>query len=152
MWRVVRHGCMGRPRVLQPAPSTILFEVHARRAGRWLIETTAASAGIAHEQAQELLLRPDVDGIRIWQEIHDPETRRTAGRTVLMEEKPRPKRRGRARSRALPAHGKDAAAHKPARRQAAAPQERPGDHGLALTTIVSACAALVALAAIAASN
>lgn len=136
----------------QSASSNVQFEVHARRGSRWLIEATGTDVAIAQEQAQQLLQRSDVEGVRIWKEIHDSVTRRTAGRIVSMEEKPRPKRQWRARTRALPAQGKDATAPEPARRRVAAPQERPGEGGLALTTIASACAALVALAVIAAGN
>jgi hypothetical protein len=138
--------------VSQSAPSNAQFEVHARRGSRWLIEATGADVAIAQEQAQQLLRRSDVEGVRIWKEIHDPVTRRTAGRIVSMEEKPRPKRRWRAKSRALPAQGKATAAPEPTRRRMTAPPRSPGDGRLALTTIAGACAALVALAVIAGSS
>lgn len=136
----------------QSALSSVQFEVHARRGSRWLIEATVADVAIAQEQAQQLLHRSDVEGVRIWKELHDPVTRRTAGRIVSMEEKPRPKRRWRARSRGLPAQGEVAAGPQPARRRAAPLPQRHRDGGLALTTIATACAALVALAVIAAGS
>lgn len=138
--------------MFQSGPANVQFEVHARRGSRWLIEATVTDIGIAQEQAQQLLQRADVDGVKIWKEISDPQTCRTAGRTLLVEEKPWRKRRWPARSRALPAQAKDASPREPDRRLAAAPPERPGDRGLALATIGSACMALVALAALAASG
>src|SRR5689334_9619121 len=64
------------------------FEVHALRGTRWVIEFVSADGATALERGHRLLQRAEIDGVKVWQEIHDPSSGRTAGRLVLTETKP----------------------------------------------------------------
>jgi hypothetical protein len=130
----------------EPGRTSIQFEVHALRGARWLIEAVLGDGDLAQVRARQLLAQADVDGIRVWKEIHDPVAGRSSARIVVAETKPRPKRRRRVGYLQAQAPAERLPAADPPRRHGAPPPERPDDRGLALATIGCACAALVALA------
>jgi hypothetical protein len=139
--------------VREAAGRLVHFEVHALRGTRWTIELALADGELAQERAQQILHRPEIDGVQVWKELHDPATGESAGRVILAEVKPKPKPRWRRRSR-VPAAALDdqsAATSQPEpRRQPMAPPPRRADWPLAGFSIGGACAALVALAVLAA--
>ena len=132
--------------------TSIQFEVQALRGTRWVIELVSADGAVALERGRQLLQRADIDGVKVWQEVHDRSTGRTAGRIVLAETKPRPKRRRRVRygPPSVPAAG--AAAPEPSGRRVGSPPARGGDRGVALLSLGGACAALVGLAVLVANG
>lgn len=124
------------------------FEVHALRGTRWTIEVGLEDGELALEQARQVLQRADVDGVKVWKELHDPATGESAGRMVLCELKPKPKERWSFRVRRTTDNREAATA--PRRRPIAPPPAQPTDWALAWFSIGGACVALVALAALAA--
>jgi hypothetical protein len=129
------------------------FEVHVQRGHRWTIELVAAEEVPACERARHFLQRAEVGGVKVWKEVHDPASGRTAGRIVLAEAKP-PPRGGRWRfarwTRPAPERPElEAEGHTP--RKVGAPRpELPHAWPAAALSIGGGCAALVALAVLAA--
>ncbi len=133
----------------QATRTLVHFEVQVLRGTRWTIELALEDGELALERAQQILRQPEIDGIKVWKEIHDPATGESAGRTVLCELKPKPKPKGRWALRVRPpAEGADEP--EPRRRRVAAPPPRPADWPIACLSIGGACTALVALAVLAA--
>ena len=135
--------------VREAAGKLVHFEVHALRGARWTIELALEDGGLALERAQQMLQLAELDGVKVWKEIHDPATGKSAGRVVSCELKPKPNERWSFRPRAPAADGA-AAGLEPRRRRMAEPPRRPADWPLACFSIGGACAALVALAVLAA--
>ena len=126
--------------------TSIQFEVQALRGTRWVIELVSADGAAALERGRQLLQRADIDGVKVWQEVQDRSTGRTAGRLVLAETKPQPKRRRRIRYGSPLAPAAGPSTPEPAGRRVTAPPARGGDRGMALVSLGGACAALVGLA------
>jgi hypothetical protein len=128
------------------------FEVHVRRGERWTIELAAPEQDAACERARQFLQRPAVEGVKVWKEVYDPGTDQSAGRIVFAETKP--KRKGRWRFGCWTAAVVEPAALEPSeayvRRNVAPPPIAQADWPLAVLSIGGGCAALVALAALAA--
>ena len=136
--------------VREAAGKLVHFEVHALRGARWTIELALEDGELALERAQQMLQQAEIDGVKVWKEIHDPATGGSAGRVVSCELKPKPKERWSFRPPAAPAADDGAAAGLERRRVAGRPPPRPADWPLACFSIGGACAALVALAVLAA--
>jgi hypothetical protein len=138
--------------VFEDARRLVHFEVHVQRGARWTIELTAAEEELACERARQFLQRADVDGVKVWKEVYQPASGQSAGRIVLAETRPRLKSRWR--------FGRwtsvvDQAALQPepegyVRRNVAPPPALAGDWPVAICSIGGGCAALVALAVLAA--
>jgi hypothetical protein len=77
----------------EAARKLVHFEVQALHGERWLIDTALQDGGLALERARQLLQRADIAGVKVWKEVHDPASGQTAGRVVLTQLKPQPKRR-----------------------------------------------------------
>ena len=54
--------------------TSIQFEVQALRGTRWVIELVSADGAAALERGRQLLQRADIDGVKVWQEVHDRST------------------------------------------------------------------------------
>lgn len=134
----------------EAAGKLVHFEVHALRGARWTIEMALEDGELALERAQQILQQAEIDGIKVCKEIHDLATGGSAGRVVLCELKPKPKERLSFRTRPLGPEAGDAGAASERRRRVAAPPPRPADWPVAWLSIGGACAALVALAVLAA--
>ncbi len=138
--------------VVEDARRLVHFEVHVQRGARWTIELTAVEEELACERARQFLQRADVDGIKVWKEVYQPASGQSAGRIVLAETRPRLKGRWRfGRWTAVVDH----AATEPepedyVRRNVAAPPPLATDWPVAICSIGGGCAALVALAVLAA--
>lgn len=127
------------------------FEVHVQRGERWTIELTAAEEEPACERARQFLQRPEILGVKVWKEVHDPGSGRSAGRVVLAETKPRPKSRWRfARWTAPPIEEPVPEPEVYQRRSVAPPPPMPADWPIAVCGIGGGCLALIVLAALAA--
>jgi len=127
------------------------FEVHVQRRGRWTIEHALADEGAASGRARQLLQRAEVEAVKVWNELHDPVTGRSAGRLVYDEAKPAPKRRWRfARWTGEPPQESELDGEQRTRRRAAPRPPMPADWPVAAFSIGGGCAALVALAVLAA--
>ena len=139
----------------EAAGRLVHFEVHALRGTRWTIELALADGELARVRAREIAQQAGIDGVKVWQELHDPATGESAGRVILAEVKPRPKARWRGRSRVVtPTADPSPARSEPAprRRPTTAPPSHRADWPLAGFSIGGACAALVALALLAAKG
>ena len=82
----------------EAAGKLVHFEVHALHGERWSIDTALQDGEFALERARQLLQLADVHGVKVWKEIHDPESGQTAGRIMLVQLKRQPKRRWRLRA------------------------------------------------------
>jgi hypothetical protein len=82
----------------EAAGKLVHFEVHALHGERWSIDTALQDGELALERARQLLQLADVHGVKVWKEIHDPASGQTAGRIVLTQLKPQPKRPWRLRA------------------------------------------------------
>ena len=128
------------------------YEVHVQRGSRWTIECTAAEEEPACERARQFLQRADVLGVKVWKEVFHQGSGLAAGRLVLAETRPQPKRRWHfGRWTALP----DPAALPPepdlyVRRKVAPRPALPADWPIAVCSIGGSCIALIALAVLAA--
>jgi hypothetical protein len=126
------------------------FEVHVQRGSRWTIELVAAEEAAACERARHYLQRAEVGGVKVWKEVHDPASGRTAGRIVLAEAKPPPRDRWRFARWTRPAPGQPEPEGHTSRAGAAPRPEAPDGWPVAALSIGGGCAALVALAVLAA--
>ena len=138
--------------VFEDARRLVHFEVHVQRGARWTIELTAAEEELACERARQFLQQADVDGIKVWKEVYQPASGQSAGRIVLAETRPRLKGRWRfgrwtavaEKLRRSPSRKTMSAATWRRRRPS------PTDWPVAICSIGGGCAALVALAVLAA--
>ncbi len=64
------------------------FEVHVRRADRWVIDCTCANAAEARAEAADIARKPDVLGVKVVNERYNPRTEQSAARVVFKVEKP----------------------------------------------------------------
>jgi hypothetical protein len=145
------RAAAGLPMAHQATRTLVHFEVQVLRGTRWTIELALEDGEQARARAREIAQQPAIDGVKVWQELHDPATGASAGRVILAEVKPRPMARRRRLSRtAAPSPVRPEPA--PPRRPATAPPSRRGDWPLAGFSIGGACAALVALAVLAATG
>ena len=127
------------------------FEVHVQRRGRWTIEHALADEAAACGHARQLFQRGEVEAVKVWKELHDARSGRSAGRLVLEDAKPAPKRRWRfARWTGEPASEPEPDGAQLPRRRVAARPTLPADWPLAAFSIGGGCVALVALAVLAA--
>ena len=136
----------------EEARRLVHFEVHVQRGARWTIELTAAEEELACERARQFLQQAEVDGIKVWKEIYHPASGQSAGRIVLAETRPRPK--GALALRPLDRRGRMSATEPEpedyVRRDVAPPPPLATDWPVAICSIGGGCAALVALAVLAA--
>ena len=136
----------------EAARRLVHFEVQALHGERWLIDTALQDGDLALERARQLLQRADVSGVKVWKEIHDPASGQTAGRVVLTQLKPQPKRRWRLRAtppQPPPASPAEPRPDEPAprtRRPVAPPPAAAAGWPAAWLSVGAAGAALVALA------
>ena len=138
--------------VVEDARRLVHFEVHVQRGARWTIELTAAEEELACERARQFLQRADVDGIKVWKEVYQPASGQSAGRIVLAETRPQLKGRWRF-GRWAAVVDDSATAPEPedyVRRNVAPPPPIPTEWPVAICSIGGGCAALVALAVLAA--
>jgi hypothetical protein len=70
------------------------FEVHVRRDERWMIDCTSATAAEALTEAEDIVRRGDVTGVKVVNERYNPRTDQSAGRVIFKFEKPERKKRG----------------------------------------------------------
>ena len=127
------------------------YEVHVQRGARWTIELTSAEEDLACERARELLQQAEVDGIKVWKEVYDPASGRSAGRIVLAETRPRPQGRWRfGRWTKPPPEEPEPEPEAYVRRKVAPPPPMPSDWPVVACSIGGGCAALVGLAILAA--
>ena len=127
------------------------FEVHVQRRGRWTIEHALPDEAAASERARQLFHRAEVEAVKVWKELHDSATGRSAGRLVYEEAKPVPKRRWRfARWTGEPAQEPELDDEERPRRRVAPRPTTPSDWPVAAFSIGGGCVALVALAVLAA--
>jgi hypothetical protein len=128
------------------------FEVHVQRGSRWMIELTAAEEDVACERVRQFLQRADVEGVKVWKEVFHQGSGLAAGRLVLAET--RPKLKGRwhfGRCAAVPAPAETAPEPEfYVRRNVAPPLPAPAEWPIVWCSIGGSCAALVALAVLAA--
>ena len=68
------------------------FEVHVLTRGRWIIECTSREQGLALEDANELVRRPDIRGVKVIKETYSPFNDLTAAISIFNHIKPEPKR------------------------------------------------------------
>jgi len=69
------------------------FEVHVLSRGRWMIECISREQAVALEDANELVRRPDVRGVKVIKETYSPFNDLTAAISIFSHVKPAPKRR-----------------------------------------------------------
>ena len=129
----------------------VCHEVHVQRHGRWVIEFAVADAELAGERARQYLQRADVEAVKVWKELHDPATGQSAGRVVFAEAKPRPRPRWRfARWTGEAADEAEPDAEPRPRRKVAPRPSLSADWPVVALSIGGGCAALVAMAVLAA--
>ena len=133
----------------EAAGKLVHFEVHALRGARWTIELALEDGELALERAQQILQQAEIDGIKVWKEIHDSATGGSAGRVVRCELKPKPRERSSFHTRPSWPAADDPGAALERRRRVAAPPPRPAAWPVAWLSIGGGCAALVALAVLA---
>jgi hypothetical protein len=151
---VGRGGPLGleSPMSAEDSRRLVHFEVHVQRGERWTIELTAGEEELACERARQFLQRADVDGVKVWKEVYHQGSGLAAGRLVLAETRPKLKGRWRfGRWTSVP--DETNATPEPegyVRRNVAPPPPLPTDWPVAICSIGGGCAALVALAVLAA--
>ena len=144
-------GACGAAQGLQADRRLVHFEVHVQRGERWTIELTAAEEEPACERARQFLQRPEIEGVKVWKEVHDPGTGRSAGRVVLAETKPKPKGRWRfARWTAPPSRNPPRSPRSISAATSLRLRPCRADWPIAVCGIGGGCLALIVLAALAA--
>lgn len=66
------------------------YELHVLHGERWLIDSTDTDRRTLLEEAQLLLQRPGVYGVKVCKETYDPVSEVAAGRVIFQQIKPRP--------------------------------------------------------------
>ena len=124
----------------------IHYEVHVLRGDRWMIDMTTRERTEAVEDAEGILRRQRVGGVRVLQERFNPRTDTVAGRVILEKIMPKPDRRKIAGPAARPrierrrVEGVDA----PVRRAPAAAAPPPEQRGTPLVGYILGVAVLAA--------
>ena len=121
----------------------IHYEVHALRAGRWLIECAAKEPEQAIREARDILRDAEVQGTRVVKEIWNPSTDTTAARVIFSKLKSESASKRRPTLKAMSLGQKSSAAPLPSpsaapRTGAAKTKREDGFTAFALLSLISA--------------
>ncbi len=64
------------------------FEIHVLYGDRWVIDYVSTSREEALEEAEDLLRRPEIAGVRVVKELFNPVTETTAARILFEQRRP----------------------------------------------------------------
>ena len=71
-----------------PSITQVHFEVHVLDSDRWTIDYVSTSEEDALEEAEELVRRPEISGVRVVKEMFNPRTEVTAARILFERVRP----------------------------------------------------------------
>ena len=71
-----------------PSITQVHFEVHVLDSDRWTIDYVSTSEEDALEEAEELVRRPEISGVRVVKEMFNPRTEVTAARILFEQVRP----------------------------------------------------------------